>query len=71
MCFFELRVGHVGINLSRYNRGMTQKFLYDTDIGTVGEKCCREAVAKGMSVHIFQYPCLQPIGLHHIGDKKA
>ena len=69
--FFQFWVRDMGIDLRGRDRGMTEKFLDDTDISTVGEECRRETMSKRMGVHIFQYPCLESVGLHHIGDKKS
>ena len=48
MCFTELRIRHVGIDLRRRDRGMPEKLLDDTHIGTIREESCREAMTEGM-----------------------
>lgn len=71
MCFFELWVRHMCIDLCRRDRSMSEKFLDDTDICSVCEESRGEAMAECMSMDIFEDSCLESVGLYHIGDEES
>lgn len=71
MCFSELRIRNVGIDLRRRDRGMPEKLLDDTHIRSIREESRRKAMAEGMCWDMFQDSCLQSIVFYHIRDKET
>ena len=71
VCFFQLRIRHVGIHLSRGDRSMAEEFLYDTYIRTICQKSRRKTMTKCVGMEIFQYASSESVALYHICDEKS
>ena len=71
VCFLELRIGHMSVDLSRGDRRMTEKFLDYTYVSTICQKSCRKTMTKSMCMHILEDTSTQSIRLHHIRDEEA
>ena len=53
MDFFQVLIGHVGIDLRRRDRGMAEHGLDTPDVGAVDEEISGKAVAERMRMDIF------------------
>ena len=70
MNLFELRIGHVGVDLRGSDGSVSEEFLDGTDIGAISKECRGEGMSERMSRDILDDIRSQSVFFDLIGDKK-
>jgi hypothetical protein len=61
MSFLEFWIGNMSVDLCCSDWCMSEEFLDDTDISTIGEERCRKTVSQSMGMEIFESCDYHPI----------